>query len=31
MTTQALHEIYIYAIAATALAIAALLTWDVLY
>jgi hypothetical protein len=31
MTNQALHEIYIYAIAATAFAVAALLTWDVLY
>jgi len=31
MTTQALHEIYVYAIAAMALAMAGLLTWDVLY
>jgi len=31
MTHQALHEIYIYAIASAALAVAALATWNVLY
>jgi hypothetical protein len=31
MTTQGLHEMSIYLIAVTALAIAALLAWDLLY